>query len=153
MPSEARTSEVRTRIAPSPTGDPHVGTGRQEDVVERQVGAVGQAHASLVQVELQVRVAPRRFDDLRDRLLGEWSAPQVRMDDHARRVEDAAKAGRTRGPQLRGQPFGEVAWIRARANLLAREIEHGPRRVDGERIVQHARELVHRRKVAQLHDR
>ena len=43
------------------------------------------------------------------------------------------------------QALREVARVGARADLLARAIEHRPRRVDRERVVDPACELVHRR--------
>ena len=105
------------------------------------------------EIELEVRVAARGLDDLRDRLLRERRAPEVRVHDHARRVEHAAQARRAHCHQLCSQPLGKVAGIGAGTDLLARTVEHGPRGVDRERVVQAARELVHRWQVAQLHDR
>ncbi len=43
-----------------------------------------------VEVVLEVRVAAAGLDDARERLLRERRAPEIRVDDDARRVEDAA---------------------------------------------------------------
>ena len=59
----------------------------------------------------------------------------------------AARATR----ELLPEPRGQVAGIRARADLLARPRQHRARRRDRERIVDVARQLVHGGKVAQLH--
>ena len=55
--------------------------------------------------------------------------------------------------ELVAQPFRQVARLRAGADLLARAIEHAPRRVDREWVVDRPRELVHRGKVSKLHCR
>ena len=66
-------------------------------------------------------------------------------------LSDTAQARGARDAELLSHPRGQVAGIRARADLLARPREHGARRVDRERVVDAARQLVHRGKVAQLH--
>ena len=112
------------------------------------------AARAVAQVELEVRVAARGLDDLRERLLGERRAAEVRVHDHAGRVQHAAEARSARRARARrAARCREVARIGARADLLARALEHGPRGVDRERVVDAARELVHRREVAQLHQR
>ena len=73
------------------------------------------------------------------------------MDDHARCVQDAPQPWRARGGQLVAQPCREVAGLGARTDLLARTVEQRPCCVDGERVVDTARQLVHGREIAQLH--
>ena len=73
------------------------------------------------------------------------------MDDDAGRVEDAPQPRPPRAASSSRSRAGEVAGIGAGADLLARALEHRARRVDRERIAEPARELVHRRQVAQLH--
>ena len=75
------------------------------------------------------------------------------MHDHARRVQDAAKARVASVLELCAEARDEVAGVRAAAELLPRAVEHAPRGVDGERVVDPACELVDRREVSQLHRR
>ena len=75
------------------------------------------------------------------------------MHDHAGRVQDAAQARAASVLELCAEARDEVAGVRAGADLLARAVEHAPRGVDGERVVDPARELVDRREVSQLHRR
>ena len=117
---------------------------RRDVVLARAARAAGD-------VVLEVRVAAPDLDDTGERLLGERRAPEVRVDDHAGRVEHAAEARRPCGTELLPQPCREVAWVAARADLLPRLREHGPRRVDRKRVVDVARQLVDRGKIAELH--
>ena len=78
------------------------------------------AACAVAQVVLEVRVAARRLDDPLERLLGERRAAEVRVHDHARRVQHAAQAGRARRRELVAQPRREVAGLGAGADLLAR---------------------------------
>ena len=112
------------------------------------------AARAVAQVELEVRVAARGLDDLRERLLaraarGRDSCARSRRSRSAR-GEGSARAPRASSSRRR---CGEVARVGAGADLLARAVEHRPRGVDRERIVDAARELVHRRQIAQLHPR
>ena len=70
------------------------------------------------------------------------------MHDHAGRVEHAAQAGCTSCAQLLVEARRQVSRLGAGADLLARAVEHGPRRRNRERIVEVARELVDRREIA-----
>ena len=55
---------------------------------------------AFAQIELEVRVPARRFDDLRERRGGERRAPEVRVHDHPGRVDHAAEIGRARRVEL-----------------------------------------------------
>src|SRR5262249_7311693 len=76
---------------------------------------------------------------------------EVRVDDHPGRIQNAAQ----RRPPCRGKLLvercREVTGIAARPDRLARPVDHRPGRGDRQRIVGSTRELVHRRKVSQLH--
>ena len=130
---------------------------------ERRLGAREPAHERVdvrlarparagVEVELEVRVAARGGDDVRERLRRERRASQVGVHEDAGRVQHAAQARRARGRELLVQARGQVTRVGAAPNLFTRAREHGAGGVDGERIVDPACQLVHRRKVAQLHD-
>jgi len=73
------------------------------------------------------------------------------VDDHAGCVEDAAQSRAPRRLELGLQPGGQVARIDSGADLLASPCQDCAGRVDRERVVRRARELVHRREVSQLH--
>ena len=100
---------------------------------------------------LEVRVAARDLLHARERLLGERRAAEVRVYDDARRVQHPPEPRRARGDELLAQPRLEIAGIRSRTYLFTRAREYLTRGVDGKGIVDAARELVHRRQVAQLH--
>ena len=112
---------------------------------------LARAAGAVAQVELEVRVAARGLDDLSDRLRGERRAAEVRMDEYAGRVEHSAKAWAAQRLELAPQALGQIARVGARDDLLARPLDHAARGVDRQRIVEPARELVHRREIAQLH--
>ena len=75
------------------------------------------------------------------------------MHDHAGRVQHAAEPRPPRALELGAQALAQVAGIRPGADLLPRALDHTPGRVDRQRVVHAAGELVHRREVSQLHDR
>ena len=102
-------------------------------------------------VVFEVRVAAPDLEHARERLLRERRAAEVRVHDHAGRVQHAAQACGARDTELLPQPRGQVAGIRSRTDLLARPREHRARRGDRERIVDVARQLVHGGKIAQPH--
>ena len=118
---------------------------------QRREVVLARAARSGREVVLQVRVSGR-LPHVLERSLGEWRPTQVRVHDHAGGVEDAAQ----RRPPCRherfGQPLGQVAGLRAGADLLAGAVEHGPRRDDRKRVVDVAHQLVDGRKVAQPHE-
>jgi hypothetical protein len=74
------------------------------------------------------------------------------VDDHAGRVQDAAQAWAAGLLELRAQALAEVAWIGSGPDLRPCALDHAPGGVDGQGIVEPAHELVHRRKVSQLHE-
>ena len=126
------------------------GLGAGQAAEERGDVILARPAGARAEVELEVRVAARSLDDLRERLVCERRAAEVRVHDHAGRVQHAAQARRrARASSAGTRP--QVAGIGAGADLLARPLEHARGSVDGERIVDAARELVDRRQVAQLH--
>ena len=101
----------------------------------------------LGEVELEVGVAARALDRPRERRLGERRPAEVRVHDHAGRVQHAPER---RAPRLREplvQPGGEVAGIAPRADVLTCLGQDHAGRVDRQRIVDATRQLVHRRQV------
>ncbi len=111
------------------------------------------AARAVAQVELEVRVAPRNLDDLRERLGGERRAAEIRVHDHAGRIEDAAEARRAHRRQLVVQALREIARFGAGADLLARLLEHRARGIDREWVVEPTRELVHGGEIAPVDQR
>ena len=108
------------------------------------------------EVVLEIGVAPCDVDHPVDRGLRQRRATEVRVDDHAGRVQHAAQLRTPRGRELAQRPLDEVARIGARPDLLARPLERRPRRLDRVRVRLArqplvAQELVHRREVAQPH--
>src|SRR5262249_37072306 len=101
---------------------------------------------------LEVRVAARGSLDLLERGLGERGAPQVRVHDHAGRVEDAAQTRRSGGLQLFLEPLAEIPGIGARLYLLTRVGNDRSRCLDGERGGARPCELVDGGEVAELHE-
>ena len=97
------------------------------------------------EVVLEVRVAAPGLDDAVERRRGERRPAEVRVHDHAGRVQDATQLRPARRGELLPEPRGEVAGIGARAELLARPGDHRARGVHRKRIVRAAGELVHRR--------
>ena len=113
-------------------------------VLARPAGAFGE-------VVLEVRVAAADVAHALERGLGQRRAPEVRVDDHARRVQHPPQPGAPGGLELGAQALGEVARLAAGPDLLARRVEHAPGGVDRERVVHRAGELVHRGEVSELH--
>ncbi len=74
------------------------------------------------------------------------------MHEHTRGIDHPAERGPSRGRERFGQPLAQVSGLRPGLDLLSGAFQHGPRRVDGKRIVDVARQLVDRWKVAQLHE-
>ena len=94
------------------------------------------AARAFAEIELEIRVAARRLDDLRERLRGERRAPEVRVHDHAGRVQHAPEATAPRAaPSSSRTRAREIAGIGAGADLLARPVEHrrAPRRPRADR--------------------
>ena len=105
------------------------------------------------QVELEVRVAARGLAHVVERGFGERRPAEVRVDDHAGRVEHARQRRRSRGRELVGKACLEVAWVGPRLDLLARPREHCPGGLDGQRVAGLAGQLVDRRQVSKAHGR
>ena len=103
------------------------------------------------EVVLEVRVGAARVLDALEGGLRERRPAEVRVHDHAGRVQHPPQRGPAGGPQLTLDPRCEVARIVAGADLLPRPGDHGPGGVDRERIVHGACELVDRGQIAQLH--
>jgi hypothetical protein len=108
------------------------------------------------EVVLEVRVAARGLPNPLERSLRERGSAEVRVDDHARRVDRAPEVRAPERRELGERALGQVARVGAGANLLARAIERGPRRRERERprLTREAfvpQKLVDRRKLAQLH--
>ena len=97
---------------------------------------LARAARAFVEVVLEIRVAaapPRATRS--SAAAGERRAAEVRVHDHAGRVQDAAQRGRRAAASSLLQPRAEVARVGAGADLLPRRGEHLPRRVDRERVV------------------
>jgi len=106
---------------------------------------------SFGQVVFEIRIAAPDFEYAVERGGGQRRTPQVRVDDHTRRVEDAAKRRSPRRRELRLEARSEIAGVDPRPDLLACPREHGPGGRHRERISARARELVHRRQIPQFH--
>ena len=130
--------------------DEHSLRARQTSEDPRHV-ILPRAARARAQVVLEVRVAAPDLVDALESRLRQRCAPQVRVHDHARRVQGAPQPGRTGRRELRAKSFGKVSRVRARVYVLARAREDGPCRLDGERVVAPSRELVNRGQVAQPH--
>ena len=118
---------------------------------DRRDVILARAADALAQVVLEVRVAPRGIGDPLDRLLGQRRAAEIRVDDHACRVEHAPQARPPCVGKLLPQTRREISRIRPGLDLLPRPVDNGARRLHRERVVGLARELVHRGQIAQLH--
>ena len=105
------------------------------------------------EVVLEVRVPTGRCMHAIERLGSEWRAPEIRVRDHAGRVDDTAKPRGARRVQLGLHARGQIARIAAGADLLPRAVEDRTCSAHGERIVERPRELVDRRQVAKVHAR
>src|SRR5207237_4203747 len=95
------------------------------------------------EVVFEIRVAATDLAHALERRLRERRPPEVRVHDHARRVEDAAQAGRAGAAELVGEARLEIPGIGAGAALLARPRAHRARGLDGEWIAARAGKLVH----------
>lgn len=73
------------------------------------------------------------------------------MHDDSRGIENTPELRAAGRAELGRQSGGQVARIACCLDLRARMLEHDPRRLDGERVIDAARELVHRWQVTQLH--
>ena len=98
--------------------------GAGQPAQDRRDVILPRAARAVAQVELEVRVAARDVDHLCERLLGERRAAEIRVHDHAGRVQDAPEVRRAHRAELVVQALREVAGIGARADLLPRAVEH-----------------------------
>ena len=102
-------------------------------------------------VVFEIGVAARDLAHTVDCRLGERRSAEVRVHDHAGRVENPAEARGSSGVELGLQLHSEIARIVTLLYLFTRTRDHGARRFDGERVLALARQFVHGRKVAQPH--
>ena len=116
---------------------------RREVVLARAARAGGE-------VVLEVGEATRVRDPV-ERRRRQRRPPEVRMHEHAGRVENAAERRPARSGERLVEPRRQVAGLRTRPDLLARALEHLPRGRDRERIARAAHELVDGRKIPQSH--
>ena len=171
-----RDAEAAADLDQLPARDDHVLAGarqrgggqqrRARAVVdrERRLGAgqlaqqrlhvgVARAAGAGLEVQLEVRVAGRGARDGLARLGPERGAAEVRVHDHAGRVEDALERRRGRGPRPLTRPFAQVGVLAGAAlELLPPLREHRTRRRQRERPRRAGdlrRERVDRREVAQ----
>ena len=100
------------------TGDPAEQPG--EMILSRSSGA-------LLEVVLEVRVAASHLDDARERGLRERRPTEVRVDEHAGRVEDAPERRSCRRRDLLQRQPDRVTGIAAGADLFAGSLESGAR--------------------------
>ena len=117
---------------------------------------LARAAAALGEVVLEVRVARGDLDDTVERRGRKRRAAEIRVDDDAGRVQDAAQARGTRGSRDRERTLDEVARLVAGAHLLARPVERLARGRDGGLVAERrqplvAHERIHRGQVAQPH--
>ena len=105
------------------------------------------------QVELEVRVAARGLAHVVERSFGERRTTEVRVDDHAGRVEHAPERRRSRSLELLDEARPEVTRVDSRLDLLPRSREHLTGGLDGQRIAGIAGQLVDRRQVSKAHGR
>jgi len=89
---------------------------------------------SFGQVVLEVRVAAADFEHALECAVGQRSAAEVRVHDHAGGVHDAAQGRRTRRRELRFEAGREVAGVDSRLDLLTGPGEHRPRGWHRERV-------------------
>ena len=131
--------------------DDERGLGAGQAAQDRGRVHLARAARAGVEVVLEVRPAAADLEHALERLGRERRPAEVRVHDHAGRVEDAAQPRAARGGELLAQPRRQIAGLAARPDLLARPLEHRAGRVDRERVVGRARELVDRRKVSEAH--
>ncbi len=106
-----------------------------------------------VEVELEVRVAAADLDGALQRGPGERRPAEVRVDDHARRVEDSPERRDAEPVELGASGGDGIARIAARLDRLPHPLERGARRGGGELVRRGGEHLVaeqpiDRRKVA-----
>ena len=116
--------------------DDERGLGAGEPAQQRREVVLARAARAAREVVLEVRVAGRPRATRSSAACGQRRAAEVRVHEHARRVEHAAQSRPPRRRELRRQPLAQVARIGAGADLLAGPLEHrarGRRRRAGRR--------------------
>src|SRR5262249_39300421 len=111
---------------------------RQPPQQVRHVGLPRPA-APCDEVVLEVRVPACGLRDLVERRGGQWRAAEVRVDDDAGGVQDAAQTSGVRGKQLLLEALGEVAGVRASLYLFTRACKNGAGGLYCQRVVRRAR--------------
>ena len=115
--------------------------------------------SALGEVVFEVRVAGRDLAHPFDRALREWRPAQIRVDDHAGRIDRPLQSRSTGVCQLQLDPPDEISGIGARLYFFTRANKRCSDRRDEQRPRRRARqplvrrELVYRWQVAQLHRR
>jgi hypothetical protein len=99
------------------------------------------------EVVLEIRVRGGRIGEPLEGGPRERGAAEVRVHDHARRVQHASERGAPRRGERGVEARVQVAGIGAGTDLLARAGDHVARCVDRERVVAAACELVNRRQI------
>jgi hypothetical protein len=105
----------------------------------------------LVEVELEIGVAERDVVHALERRFRERRPAEVRVDDHAGRVQHTAEARPPGARELCCQLGVQVARVVPGADLFAGPVDHTTGSLDRQRIVAGVGELVDRREIAQLH--
>ena len=126
------------------------GLGAGQPAQQRRQVVLARAARAGGEVVLEIRVAARGRDPV-ERGLRQRCAAEIRVHEHAGRVEDAAQRRPACCRERFAEPGAQVARLRPGPDLLPRALEHLPRGRDRERVVAPAHELVHRRKVSQPH--
>jgi len=111
---------------------------------------LARAARARLEVELEVRVAAGQRGE---RGVGKRRPAEIRVHDHARRVQHAAQRRRAQRSELLLQARLEVAGLRSGADRLACAVDHRTRGSHGKRVVGRAGELVDGRQIAQFHER
>ena len=114
------------------------------------------AACALAKVVLEVRVGAAHLDRPLERRRGERRSAEVRVEDHAGRVQHPPQVRARSSLNLAERPSAEVARIVAGMDLLAGAGESRARRLDRQRARRLAQqlvagELVHRREIAEIH--
>ena len=126
--------------------DDERGLGAGQPAQDRGDVVLARAARAGVEVVLEVRVAAADLAHALERRLGERRPAEVRVHDHAGRVEDAPQAGaraRRRAPRA---PARQVARLAAGADLLPRPLEHRARGLDREWVARPVRARARRPK-------